>query len=335
MTVKQFFKSTAFKCIAVLLCVLLVSGVLLAIAWGFLEVTDDERFNRKISVVYGNEAVTATEQDISGKNTKVDDATIDKLWFINEKNEYLVQASSRGNGGNVTCWITVCMNDDATVKGIGKVILYDVEDKAEYVGYIGEEIYAKFATDYVDGKKFTYGDQSSDEFIKTNATSSLTAVCNDVNGAVEFVKAFAGGTEIVNPYADFQYTDFINLDKTRWTVSGEEISFNIVTKNNGPAEPFTISLKVNATGKISGYSIDVNGSTEGPKGDYADSMTTAKDLNGKSLDDIKGYLALDDDVKDDIINTNATRSNVLCYNAAAFALANYTACLTTPDKGGN
>lgn len=67
MTAKQFFKSTAFKCIAVLLSVLLVSGVLLAVAYGFLEVTDEERFSRKIGVMYGGEAVTATEQDISGK----------------------------------------------------------------------------------------------------------------------------------------------------------------------------------------------------------------------------------------------------------------------------
>ena len=85
MTVKQFFKGTAFKCIVVLMSVLLISGVLLAICWGFLEVTDDERFNRKIGAVYGGETVTAVEQDLSGKNTSVSGATIQKLWYIEEK----------------------------------------------------------------------------------------------------------------------------------------------------------------------------------------------------------------------------------------------------------
>ncbi len=343
MTVKQFFKGTAFKCIVVLLSVLLISGVLLAICWGFLEVTDEERFNRKIGAVYGGETVTAVEQDLSGKNTKVGDATIDKLWYINEKNDYLVQAYSRGNGGNITCWITVNMQADKTsVKGIGKVLFYSTDDAAEYVGNIPNSIYEKFPTDYTDGKNFTYGTEYLDsgknpEFIGTGASYTLTAICNDVNGAVEFVKAYASGGEIVDPFAEFEYKNLIKMNSTAWTVNGGEITYNIVTNANQGPSSFKITVKVDASKTITEYTITKNGCEgdheEYEAEDYQNMMSdTVKNLTGKTLTDIEGYLA--DTSKDGVLHTGATKSNELCYHAAAFALANYDRVLQQ-EQGGN
>ena len=326
MTVKQFFKSNAFKCIAVLLSVLLVSGILLAIAWGFLEVTDEERFNRKIGVMYDGETVTSVEQDLSGKNVSVSGATVQKLWYIEEKQDYLVQAASRGNGGDVICWITIEMKDGQTVGGIGKVIVYAVADAAEYIGNIGADIYQKFSEDYTDGKIFTYGDKTSNEFISTGATFSLTAVCNCVNGAVEFVKAYASGAEITDPLEGYEYTSFIDGKKTNWTVSGEEITYTIITEANSPATSFTLTIKVDGTKTITAYSIDVNGST----GSYGSQMAqAAKDLTGKSLADVQGYL----NNAGGVLNTGATKSNERCYNAAAFALANYDTIINAAKEG--
>ncbi len=66
MTVKQFFKSSTFKCLITLLCVLLVSGVFLTIMNSLLKVTDEERFARAINKIYGKpvttEAVAVGEQ---------------------------------------------------------------------------------------------------------------------------------------------------------------------------------------------------------------------------------------------------------------------------------
>ena len=325
MTAKQFFKSTAFKCIAVLLSVLLVSGVLLAVAYGFLEVTDEERFNRKIGVMYGGEAVTATEQDISGKNTNVNDAKIEKLWYVNEKNDYLVQAASRGNGGNIICWVTVRMRENKVdVKGIGKVLLYAFDDPAEFVSNIGSDVYERFPYDYYDGKTFSYGDKTSPEYIKTGASYTLTAVCNDVNASVAFVKAFAKGGDISDPYENFKYKSLININKSSWSVEGEVVTYKIVTKANEGPDPFTLEIKVDGTGKITAYTIITD--------DYMDMMSTlAKDLTGKTLADIEGYLA--DNSDNGTLHTGATRSNELCYHAAAFALSNYAACLETPKEG--
>ena len=44
MTAKQFFKSTAFKCVVTLLCVLLISGIFLTLMNGLLAVSEEERF---------------------------------------------------------------------------------------------------------------------------------------------------------------------------------------------------------------------------------------------------------------------------------------------------
>lgn len=193
MTVKSFFKGKAFKSIIVLMCVLLVSGILLSICWGFLEVTDEERFTRKINTMYSGEMVTPSEEDLSGKNTSVSGATIQNVWYITEKSDYIVQAASRGYGGDIICWVAVTVDEAQNVTGIRKVIKYAVKDSAELIGNIGDEVYEKFATDYVDGKIFDYGTKGESEFIETGASHTMSAICNCVNGSVEFVKTLKGG----------------------------------------------------------------------------------------------------------------------------------------------
>ena len=107
MTAKQFFKSNVFKCLISLLCVLLVSGVFLAIANGFLEVTEEEmfkrQFNKQVSAVYDGRTVTPEAADISGQSTALSSSTIQKVWLIKEENDYLVQAEGKGGyNGNLT-----------------------------------------------------------------------------------------------------------------------------------------------------------------------------------------------------------------------------------------
>lgn len=344
MTVKQFFKGTAFKCIIVLMSVLLISGVLLAICWGFLEVTDDERFNRKIGAVYGGEEVTAIEQDISEKNTSVSGATIQKVWFIEEKKDYLVQASSRGYNGDVICWITVNMKSETEVKGLGKVILYGVGDPAELTGNIPGSVYEKFPAEYTDDKKFTYGTEIIDsgknpEYIKTKASSTMSAICNDVNGAVAFVKAYAAGEDTKK-----DYSLYINQNDTTWQINGTAVEYTIITKTQSSGgltySPFKIVLtvdKVNGKATTTDYKIVENGSSPifpGNDTDYKTLMSEiAKNLSGKTLADIESYIALNDGTKDDVINTGATNSNLTCYEAVAYALSKYEEIIDT--EGGN
>ena len=66
MTVKQFFKSTTFKCIITLLCILLISGIFLTVMNGLLEVAEGEKLQRAIGKIYDGGATTI----IYGKGDK-------------------------------------------------------------------------------------------------------------------------------------------------------------------------------------------------------------------------------------------------------------------------
>lgn len=331
MTVKQFFKGKAFKSIVVLLCVLLVSGVLLSIAWGFLEVTDEERFARKIGAVYGGETVTSVEQDLTGKNTSVSDANVEKMWLIKEKNDYLVQVSARGNNGDITCWVAVNMSEDLkSVKGIGKVLVYSVDDAAEYIMNIGADVYKKFETDYVDGKTFNYADKSDDEFISTGATFSLGAVCNNVNGAIEFAKSFNSGGATADPFEGLTVPSTVskNTKRTYWSVENGVITYRVrVNKGSeydGPSSSdFDITVaKVDGVVKITACTTNVEEMTsEG----WRDKISAAaKNLTGATLAEIESYLA---DTTGEYLQTGATGTNDVCYKAALFALKNYDAII--------
>ena len=72
MTVKEFFKSNAFKCIAALLSVLLVSGIFLTICYGFMEVTDGERLQRAVTSIYSGKEVTVYGLDEAGNDAVID-----------------------------------------------------------------------------------------------------------------------------------------------------------------------------------------------------------------------------------------------------------------------
>ena len=81
MSAKQFFKSTAFKCIVTLLCVLLISGIFLTIMNALLEVTPEEKRDRAISKIYGT---TVSVEDVAINGYKDDSATIDEAYKVTD-----------------------------------------------------------------------------------------------------------------------------------------------------------------------------------------------------------------------------------------------------------
>ena len=66
-TVKGFVKSTSFKCIAVLLAIVLVSGILLTVCNSLFYVSAAEKLQRTLNKIYGKE-VTAEEVEINAPN---------------------------------------------------------------------------------------------------------------------------------------------------------------------------------------------------------------------------------------------------------------------------
>lgn len=346
MTVKQFFKSTSFKCIAALLSILLVCGVFLTICYGFMEVTEGERLQRAIKAIYGKEVIvygaddkeiTSSDSDPQGLiSTSVTYGQAEILqaykvaFYDSDEINYLISSKGKGGygGGSVTCWISVEVDENG-ITGLGKVSVASNVGQS-FIGKITDGFLNSFAGGYADGVYY----QPSDGYLSSGATLSSTAICNAVNGAIAFVKAEILGEASDNVFEDFDYTDYIDTTNpnTKFTVTGTDVTYNIVTLGNGYAGAFTLTITVGADEKVSAYEIVVDGGTTKGNTDYKTLTYDTENYIGKGLD---YFLSAMNDGKIDtgVINSGASLSNYLCVYAGAFATANYDKCISI--GGGN
>lgn len=331
MTVKSFFKSNVFKCLVTLLCVLLVSGVFLTIMNGLLAVSDQERLDRAINKIYGK-SVAYTKVDVANYN---DSAEITEAYRIKDDGNYLVKSTGKGGfeNGTVTCWVVVIVKN-GSVGGVQKVVV-DSNKGQSYIGNINDKFLSGFYRDYESGYMFN----PSDGFIKTGATRSATAICNAVNGALDYVNAIFGNVTD-DPYAGLKYSDYIDTRSTTHKAGDKgSVVFSIKTKGYGSAGEFEIEVTVNREGAISDYKIIKNGSTDAG---YENKMN-AEIRDGSLFKDktIADIIALANEGLDygnigSSLQTGATNSNYLCLCAAAFAAENYEKFLPeyeAPDDG--
>lgn len=347
MTVKQFFKSVTFKCLVTLLCVLLVSGIFLTIMNGLLGVSDEERFNRKVGKLYTDGSSISTELKVDTQ-TKVGDSTIEKVWFIPEKNDYLVQSYGQGRDGKITVWVIVSTADNK-ISGLGTVLVYETVDS--YINYVPgwNSNISNFSKDYVDGIQFAYGTKGDSMYINTGASISFNAICACVNDSVTYMKTYLSGGPVEKaPYDDFLYNKLINQDATTVEVKDGKIVYNIKTKRYGNAEAFTVEIIVGSNKTIDSFTIIVNGSTEGEDEEihYKDLMPDVenifkdKDLSyfttlygnemeykSVNYDDTSIFAGATSE--GDLIASNST---YLCMYAGAFATANFDNVLNMNTK---
>lgn len=351
MSAKKFFKSTSFKCLISLLCILLICGVFLTVAYGFMEVTEGERLQRAISKIY-DKNLTVT---IYGKDDKVIDSTdtdphgliddpivcgdaeiqqVYKITFAeNSDINYLVLSKGAGGygGGSVTCYVAVKV-DSKGVTGIGNVSV-DSNVGQSFIGKITSSFLSSFSSGYKDGIIYDTGDG----YLSSGATKSSTAINNAVNGAISYVKTEIFGEINTNPFEGFSYTDYINTDKSSYTVEGDNVTYSIVTKSK-TLEPnaFTLTIVVDSSKTITSYAIVANGSTTT---NYQDKMYDVQNFIGKDLSYFTGILGdnltYPENNAGTEISTGATHSNFICMYAGAFAVANYDNCIAANTKGGN
>ena len=326
MTAKEFFKSTAFKCIAVLLSILLVCGILLTVFNSLFYVSAEEKLARAISKIYG-ETVTYEVETVDSE-ILVTSAQVLEVYNITSethKDDYLLKVKGNGGygGGSVTCWIQVTAAEDGAVV---KKITIDSNVGQSYItkvtsGALGSLVNKQNKDD------FTSFDTDG---IKTGASFSMNAISNAANAALTYVNAIGG--EFPEFYG-YQYNDYLD-DATTVAVSGTTVEYSIVTKGEIYGK-FNITIHVapvDGVKKITQYEITQNGSSVMPDKNYGEDMSPqALDLNGKTLEDIQGYISEDSGV----LHTGATISNKHCYYAAAFALANYDKALTEYSQGGD
>jgi hypothetical protein len=329
MTAKQFFKSTAFKCIVVLLAIVIICSIFLTLANALLYVSDEEKFDRAIAKIYG-ESVETTEIDLSNEKTSYTYSTINSAYKVDDGN-YLINVSGKqGHGGDITCWVVVKMSSDGkAITGIYKVVL-DSVPSGEFTSKLSSSTYDVFINDYEDGIVYDYGfknDTSSskgDGYISTGASESMRAISNAVNGALDFVKAYALGVVNLGYYEAhlFQNLDYINEDTslTYYSVEDGVVTYNITTLGNAPAGAFTIKVVVGSDKTITSYEVVTNGSTYAPNGYYfGDAMIDPSTLVG-----LGSFDGVD-------LKTGATRSNEILVSIAKFATSNYQTCIDNPS----
>ena len=336
MTAKQFFKSTTFKCLITLLCVLLVSGIFLTIMNSLLAVTDQEKFDRAIQKIYGKAVKTEAVQVENYDSAK---ASIDEAYKVLDDGNYLIKATGKGgyDNGTVTCWIVVVI-DKGAVAGIDKVVI-DSNVGQSYIDRVSAKALNQFSELYEDGITFSAG-------MITAATvmGTKSAICNAVNAAIDFANAL-GGNVVTDIYKDnnFEYLDAIDTRNTSHTVNGNLVTYTIKTSGYGMAGEFTVSVTVDAGGKITAYSIITNGSTDAV---YEDSMdSTIKDgswfvnKDAQAIINAMGgnvdYSSISGALGSNNLSTGATQSTYQCIHAALFASANYQRCIELGNSDDN
>ena len=333
-SVKEFFKSTAFKCIYVLLAIVLVCGVLLAFCNDLFEVTAEEKLNRTLSKIYG-QSVEAEDALKDGMTLEFDNGEINSAYLVKDDGNYLVNASGTGGYyGSVACWIVVEISDNS-LSGIRSVIVDKADNASEFTNRISEDNLEYFADSFDGEEEFTVSDWQGDS-LHGGATPQLTmtAIVNAVNTALEFVRTQLLGEVIVpdepSPFEKFSYySETYISDDTTVELADDETSviFHITTGTIYSAAS-KVDITVNSEGVITDYTIVSEGTTpgmgleEGIKDVTAYENKTAADLIPLlGTADADGNFSWQN--ADESLVTGATMTNFTYVYAAVFAASNY------------
>lgn len=198
MNARQFFKSDVFRCITVLLTILVIAGGLLAIFNDVLYVSAEERVNRAVVKVYGKkvEAIDVTEESL--KDFSYEKGTIENVYEFNDDGNDYRLFKSTGNegykGGTVTLWILVPYAN-GKAESIRKVILGG-SDKQTLMSKLTGKFYGAYAELPVEelkkGKLVTV--KSDNEF--TNVVSGATMSSRAANNAFNTVLFYLWGQNV-------------------------------------------------------------------------------------------------------------------------------------------
>ncbi|MCM1437596.1 MAG: hypothetical protein NC131_00090 [Roseburia sp.] len=328
MTAKEFFKSTAFKCIVVLLSILLVCGILLTIFNSLFYVSAEEKFSRAVNKIYGKQVETQEIELTDDMTVKFSSSSVSEAYKVVDDGNYLIKSTGKqGFGGDVTCWVVVRMSEDGNeVLGAGNIAI----DKAageSYVSKLDSSELAQFSKiEYTEGFVYELGIGGEDYF-KTGASYTMRAISNAVNGAIEFVNLNCLNKQgEANAYDGCLYTDYIDTSKNKTTheVTETEVKYHIITGTIGAASPAEINVNVDRqTGTISKFTVvSYNNTTGYNPYTHFDTLMAGKDKDG-----ILTLLGTDGGYNrneiDNTLITSATQTNYLITYAGLFATANY------------
>lgn len=197
----KFFKSTAFKCTIVLVCLMIVFGGGLAVLNSIWSVSAEDRTMRALQKIYDTkeqisyqilyDEETATEEQ--KKDKQFDEiGKINKIYQV--ENDLLFQATGdKGyKNGTITVWVQVKAEvvDGQNVYTIEKVIL-ESYDKQTLMSQLKSSYYGKFNGKVTD-ETFT---TESGHGRFTNPISGATKSATAGNNAVNCVIKYLGGAQ--------------------------------------------------------------------------------------------------------------------------------------------
>lgn len=204
MTVKEFFKSNAFKSLAVLIAIVLVAGVLLAICNDIFFVSDEERFARSIAKIYGAEVETQ-EIELTDAQKTYNNGQVEEAYLVLDDGNYLLHTTGyggySGGSGTVTLWVVIGCDafEDGSpqLTGIEKVV-YDSNDGQTLMSNFNTKYYEYFTSQneaIASGGYFTAIKGSSDPLnnIVAGASQTSNAMVNAVNTALACFRTVISG----------------------------------------------------------------------------------------------------------------------------------------------
>ncbi len=189
---KKFLKSDWFKCTAVLLCLLVVFGGLLAVLNDLLFVSPEERTSRAIKKIYGSvpEYTIELDTDNGDEAIKNDFGSISKKFLVGEELLFRATGINGYKGGTITLWLKVQKSGENFV--IDKVIL-DSYEKQTLMSKFGGDFYDNFLVDVTKAYENGQGlfspkaDATGLKNPMSGATMSATAACNAVNCVISYL----------------------------------------------------------------------------------------------------------------------------------------------------
>ncbi len=196
----KIVNSVWFKCITVLLVLSCVLGGTLAILNDVLYVSPEERTERAIKKIYGQEKTYSIVLDVDLGDDAVTYSfgKVNKVYNVKSesgKDDMLFQTTGYEGykGGTITLWVLVKAEGSRLI--IDKVVL-ESYDKQTLMSKLGGNYYDTFLTDvtdaYKNGGKFTT-ESGKGEF--SNPISGATYSANAGNNAVNCVIEYLGGIQ--------------------------------------------------------------------------------------------------------------------------------------------
>ena len=199
----NFFKSTFFRCTALLLSLTVLFGGILAVLNDVLYVSPTERTQRAIQKVYGEIVEFDTIFDIDNKEFNDDtlsdqektliiteDGRINKIYQVGTDLLFQSTGYKGYKGGTITVWVQVSSQNERLT--IEKVLLENY-DKQTLMSKLDSNYYGKFLVDVTDAYKngLSFTTSGSGEFSNPVSGATYSAIAG--NNAVNCVLRYLGG----------------------------------------------------------------------------------------------------------------------------------------------